>query len=504
VKHTRLFLLVFLFPVLAAGQTPTLVQHVSCPNSGPLGDGIGGPQSSTPTYKCPLPELTQSGSALLLGFFANNSGGPTWTVSDDKGNTWTKATSTVDGSGNIVAVYYALNVAAGTHVLSVKSSAQTNGFVAVSASEYYNVATSSALDTSNCNAGPSSTTISAGSITPSTSGDLLWQWAAQPNIPANSTNVGAVTSFSAGTIPASSWLLNGTDIFDGDAVQAAVYNSTAAITPQFTSGTAQPFDSCVMALKAASAGNPPTNSFRIVHMLHQALHPGAPQTFPLQFPTSGNLLIASFMAGSNQITGISSTPSNTWTATGSPTIQGSDVFSQIYYVANASKANSMTISVSRSATGDATIIFYDVTGAALSPLVNNQGEVGSQPTIVGSITTCSACITPTTVTGGNELIVGNTGQSWGTVVAVSGPSGALLDTATFDGNSVNGPEDVDQNNGWFHAYTTSTSPVSVTFTYNTDGTHAQGDWANTQAVFKPSSSVTQQPSPPTLLKAIVN
>jgi hypothetical protein len=190
---------------------PTLVQHVSCPNAGATGSGVGGAQKSTPVYLCPLPEPTQGGNAIVLGFISNNSGNPTWTVSDDKSNSWNLASSTTDSSGNIISVYYALSVVPGTHMLSVKSSAQTTGYLTVTASEYYNVALSSALDTSHCNAGSNSTSITAGSITPTASGDLLWQWAADANFD-------SVRSFGAGSQPGIGWQLNGTDIYYGNAV----------------------------------------------------------------------------------------------------------------------------------------------------------------------------------------------------------------------------------------------------------------------------------------------
>jgi hypothetical protein len=465
---------------------PTLIQHVSCPNSGATGSGVGGAQSGTPIYLCPLPELTQAGNALVLGFFSDNTGSPTWTVSDDKSNTWTLASSTTDSSGNIIAVYYALNVAAGTHMLSVKSSAQTAGYLTVSASEYYNVATSSALDASHCNAGSSSTSITAGSITPGTSGDLLWQWAAD-------ANVASVNPFTAGTQSAVGWQLNGTDIYFGDAVQAGIYNATAAINPTFTSGTAEPFDSCVMALKAASAGAAPTNAFRIVHMLHAQMSSSGTSPYEMQFPTSGNLLVLSFISGSTTVTGITSNPSNAWSSTGAAASYGSQVVSQMYYAANATTSNSMTLSVSwgSGATG-LTYMLYDITGAATSPFDKDSGgQTGNQANIVTSLTSCNGCLSPTGVSGGSELIIGNIGNAWDTVTAITSPSGALFDTATYTGNSVNGPEGVDQNNGWFHYYDSATSALTATWTYVTGSTQ-EGSWAGRVAAFKPASSGTQQ------------
>jgi hypothetical protein len=484
---------ILLWCSLGWAQTPTLVQHVSCPNAGATGSGVGGAQSNAPVYSCPLPEPTQGGNAILLGLFSDNTGSPTWTVSDDKSNTWTLAGSTTDSKGNIIAVYYALNVAAGTRMLSVQSSAQTAGYLAVSASEYYNVAASSALDTKSCDAGSSSTSITAGSITPGTSGDLLWQWAAN-------ANAAALASITVGSQSNITWQLNGTDIHDGDATQAGVYNSTSAINPTFTSGTAEPFDSCVMALKAANAGNAPTNPFRIVHMLHAQMSSSDSSPYAMQFPTSGNLVVLSFISGDTTISSISSTPANTWSSTGAAVSYGSQVASQIYYAANASTSNSMTLSTTLSGgiTG-LTFMMYDFVGAATAPFDKDSGgQSNNQAGIVSALTTCSGCLTPTAA---NEAIIGNFGQAWCTSTGINSPSGALFDTATYTGNSVNGPEGVDQNNGWFHYYDPGTSAITATWA-ETCGNTQEGSWAGRVAAFKAAQSGTQV-LPPTGLTAVV-
>lgn len=493
-RYFLLLLAVSLGSPLYRAQTPTLVQHVSCPNSGELGSGIpSGPQSSAPVYQCPLPEPTQAGNAILLGLFSDNSGNPKWTVSDDKSNTWTLAGSTTDSNSNIVAVYYALNVAAGTRMLSVKNSGGTNGDIAVSASEYYNVATSSALDAHSCSAGASSKIISAGSVTPGTAGDLLWQWAAD-------ANSAAVSSFAAGSQSNIAWQLNGTDINASDATQAGVYNATAAIDPTFTSGTAVPFDSCVMALRAASAGNPPSRAFRIVHMLHaEMINTISP--YPVEIPTSGNLFVISFSSGGNTITTITGTPLNTWTSTGGPTNPDNQTYypdQQVYYAANATPSNTMTLNIGQAGSSPGTtFMIYDFVGAASSPFDGDSGgQEGDQaPNPVTQLTTCSGCLTPSSA---NEVILGNVGQDWCTATGVVSPSGALFDSATYTGNSVNGPEPVDQNNGWFHYYDAGTGALTATWSY-VCGTYAEEGWSGRLTAFKGAPG--NQPEPPTNVKA---
>jgi uncharacterized membrane protein len=458
------------------GASPTLVQHVTCPNSGPIGGGVGGYNSPTPSYNCPLPEPAQQGNALVLGFFSDNSGSPTWTITDDKSNTWRQARSTTDNNGNIIAVYYALNVAAGTRMITVNNSGGTAGYLAVSASEYYNVASLSALDAGSCYAGSNSTSITAGNITPTTSGDLLWQFAAN-------ADAAAVSSFAGGSQSNITWALNGTDILTGDATQAGVYNATATINPTFSSGTSQAWDSCAMALKSASAGTAPSRPFRIVHMLHAQMPDTASNPFPVQMPTSGNLIVVSFISGGNTISSMSSSPANTWQQTGPALVWGVTA-TQMYYAGSAATSNSMKFSFNNAGTlTGSTMMIYDITGAAASPLdVDSGGQDGDQHSIVNSLTTCSNCLTPSAP---NELIVGNFGQAWCTATGITAPNGGYFDVATYNGNSINGPEPVDQNNGWFHYYDSGVSPLSATW-IESCGSEAETDWSGRLAAFKPA------------------
>jgi hypothetical protein len=492
-KQTILLLLVFIFPAVASAQTPTLVQHVSCPN----GRQFANQQSSAPDYKCPLPEPSQAGNTLIVGVVGADAGA-TFTLSDDKSNSWTLVKSVVDGNNAYVAVYVATNVAAGTRFLNLHRSTVGADAVAMSASEYYNV---SGADASSCNSGSNSTTITSGSMTPSVSGDLLWQWAI--NAGGGGSTPNSVSSFTVGSQSNITWQFNGTDIYDGDAVQAGIYNSTSAINPTFTSGTAETFTSCAVALKAGTAGNAPSQSFRVLHMLHQQMPQSAPNPWPIQFAASGNLVVVSYISGGSLITSISSTPSNTWSSTGSAAGGASiTAASQIYYSPNTSTSGKMSILFTRdNSASDATYMVYDFAGAASSPFdVDSGGQTGNEPNIVGSLTTCSGCLTPSST---NEVIIGNQGQNWCTAIGVSAPNGGLFDVATDTVNSVNGPEYVDQNNGWFHYYNSNTSAITATWAENC-GSNAESAWAGRVAAFKAGSSITQQPAPPTQLTVVVN
>jgi hypothetical protein len=467
-------------PIETSG-TPTLVQHVSCPNS----RNTGNPRSSKPDYICSLPEPSQAGNALIVGVVSAYAGA-SFTLSDDKSNIWILVDSVIDNNGDYVAIYVATNVAANTRSITFHRSTNADD-VALSASEYYNVATSSAVDAYNCNGADSnSTTITAGSIAPTLSGDLIWQWAVNTGGGGGLPN--SVSSFAVGSQSNITWQFNGTDLYDGDAVQAGVYGSASPINPTFTSGTSADFASCVVALKSASAGNAPTSSFRIVHMLHQQVPNSAANPYLVQFPTSGNLIVDSFVAGGSTISNISSSPANTWSSTGAAAgSSANNATSQIYFAGNATASNQMTISVSHTTSTGDTHMLYDIIGAATSPFdVDSGGQAGDQASIVTSWTTCSGCVTPTAA---QDIVMGNVAQNWCTSTNVTAPSGGLFDAATDSGNGVDGPQSVDQNNGWFHYYDSATSPITVTWT-ETCGSTAESSWAGRVAAFKSATSAS--------------
>ena len=483
---------------LGWAQTPTLVQHVTCPDS----RNTGNAQSSSPVYTCPLPEPAQAGNTIIVGVKSYNTG--SFRVSDDKSNSYGSAkVSVVDDNSAYLAIYVATNVIGGTRTISLSETSVNSDFTEVSISEYYNV---TAVDVAHCSGWTSgySSTISAGSLTPTVSGDLIWQFAINSGAGGSSPN--SVTSFSAGTSPGGVfWQLLGTSLHDGVAVQAGIYNSTAPITPQFTSGSSEDWSSCAVALKPGTAGAAPTSPFRIVHMQHEQVHAGDPSPVAIEFPSSGNLVILADASGATAIssicdgaTGTGSCPGtslNTWANTGAMSGSAANTAgSQIYYAGNATTSNTLTLrTVLSGAVSDSTMMMYDIVGAASSPFdvdscssgaYSNVSCGGNQTTNAFSFTTCSGCLTPTGVTGGSEMILGTHQWNWGTATAVTTtPSGGLFDAATDTGNSVNGPEYVDQNGGWFHLYTSATTPISNTYTMSL-GSTPESWWGGRLAAFK--------------------
>jgi len=473
--------------------TPTLVQSVWGPNSGSGEGGANWPGSPSFYYSIEYPEPTQPGNLLICAAFGYAHFSATYSISDDKNQTWTLAGSNFpyqSSSDNIVSIWYVANNAGGTRQVKVTASDDVGGYVAVHCMEFYNVATANPVDgTPNCNS-VTATTLTGTSTGTLTSGDLIL-------LESFNDNVAPTASFTAGSQSNIAWALDAADYLDGYAGQYGVYSAATSFTPQMTTGTSNTYTSCQVAFKSASAGTAPTQSMRIVHLGHFAMLPsGTTQT--LGFPSSGNLLVASFTGGGDSISGITSTPGNTWKSTG--TVAGSPAFSatsQIYYAGNASTATTETVAITRTGTLEPdTVLIYDITGASTSPFdTDSGGQSATQNSEVSSFTTCTTCLTPSTA---SDIVILNANQIYCTGTAITAPSGAVFDAAVATLNSINGPQPVDQNGEWAHFYDTNASGITATWTMSCN--QAESGWAGRVAAFK---SAQNQPLPPTGVKGAV-
>lgn len=480
----------------AVAQTPTKVQAVYCPNSGVAGSGTGGSQTNG-VYICPFAEPTLSHNFISVNlFYAPASSPQTLTVSDSAGNTYTQDVTSTTANSNTQQIYHLANAAAGiTYVkLSFSGGSTSTGFVNVIISEWYNVAASSPLDVASCNSA-TSTSVTAGSMTIGTSGDLVVQHVF-------SDNSASATSFAVGSQFTTN-LFAASDLNDGAALEYGTYSSTGSLNATFSQVPGHPFASCAAAFKPESSGTAPSGN-RIQMVSHAQAGVGASSTFRLQVPMSGNLFVISALNGDDVITGLSSSPSCNWSTVGQPYTDAQGFNStQIYYAIGCSGSNTLAITVTTSGSdnGD-TYMIYDVTSPNSWTFDKDSGgKNGNQNTIASSLTTCSGCLTPTASSTG--IAFGNFGEDSCTATGLTGssPSGAIFDSATYTGNSVNGQQNVDENNGWMH-YPYASSSGAITTTYSESCAIAQGYWAGRVAAFKAAGS-SDQPLPPTGLTAVV-
>lgn len=483
-------LLLLLLPLGVSAQTPQLVQTVYCPNSTTWG-GVGAVTNGV--YTCPI-NPTLAGDFIVVHTFWNPNSTTTATLTDSASNSYTQDITNGTANSNVQRIYHLANVPAGITYVKISFSDTTQpSKVGVIVSEWNNVATSSPLDVAQCNSG-TSTTITAGAGTIGTSNDLVIQHLF-------SDDYNPSGALSAGSQSGITWAFGVTDRNDGAGFQWGVYGSTGSFDPTFTQGSNHEFASCFAAYKTASSGSTPSGN-RILSVTHDNTPVTYSSPYVMQVPLSGNLQVISFLGGTTYISGISSTPSCTWTPTG-PVFHSAapDNETQFYYATNCT-GNSVVISATMDGpTEGDTFMIYDVTGPNPWSLdIDSGGETGNIGSQQSTITTCSGCLTPSTSTG---VAFANFGQDFCTATGLTAPSGGVFDTAVYTGNSNNGAQSVDENNGWAHLFY-GANPGPLTFTFNeVCSNNPQGYWAGRVAAFK-TAAASSSPNPPTNLTAVVH
>lgn len=481
-KHSRLLFFAFLFAPLAWAQTPVLVQHDASSNT------RDNAMSSPYCYVYFLPNATLAGNAVVVGItFESN---PKLTVTDDKSETYTVEKTYYDSADNqSMAIAAFFNVVGGARQISACFNADPGGYVQAVATELANV---TAFDVATSGNSGSGTSVTSGSGSPTVAGDLVYQLTMSLNF----SSFPNQTSFTPASQSNIAWSLLSADTADGMAAEYGVYSSTAALNPAMTLGTAQHWASLAVFLKAGQTGSVPTG-MRIVHLDHESLSSNSSNgsvqfTNPTHFqiPSSGNLIVGMEGGGNGaeNVTGVQDSQSNSWAQAGATYTQGTTVI-QTWYAANAATAGNLTVTFDWSGTsGDFNILFYDVAGASTSPLDATGGAGGNQ-TSYGNLTP-GFTVTPA---GDGELIFADVLVYYNTVGGMT-QSGQLFDADWFSGEATSGPEPLDQNNGWGHMFSTSTSPVNFTWSplFGSD-VGAFGTWASMAAAFKPASLV----EPPT-------
>ena len=441
-------------PPPAAGASPTLVQHAS--GSSSQGYGLS-------RYVIQLPNGTLAGNCIIVAFqYASAS--PAISVTDDKGDTYISGVTHTDYN-QIVNIYYALNVAAGARVITISFSGATPNYVTGMASEFNNIATSSAIDAST-SADGSGTTIAAGSMTTIAAGDLIYQFAVQ-----DSTS-SPIASWTQGLSP---WTLLSADVLDSTAAQYQVQASVGTINPAFSMSPAYNWNTAAIAFKSAPAGTVPRTGIRVVRAQHLAFpaYRGSPTT--INFPCTGNLIVPSWIGvEGHDLTALSDSNSNTYSPTGAAFGSGTSGDNQIYYAANAACSTTMTLTVTTTGTdiSGSTLIVYDIAGAAASPFDSAAGRATASGSNTGGGDIKGCTIAPST---SNGLVITSFGEQSSNATAVS--PGNFLSFTTSPEPS---PWPVDQDNGWGIEYNSTAGAITFTWTVNA----AANNWASIAVAFK--------------------
>jgi hypothetical protein len=416
-------------------RTPTLIQHVATATNR---DSL---QNGNPYY-ISLPNRTGAGNALIIAVSYPFAAGRTVVINDDNSNTWVLGATTPANPANnqiVSRIYYALNVAAGTQKVTVSFDAPLFGFQA-NVSEFYNVATVSAADGNSGNAASSAPSVTAGSLTTTGTGDLVYSYAFDTN------NTESITGFTAGA----GFNLLSADVLLGSVSQYAVQTSPGSINPAVTvsGGNSNSFNAVALALRSAAAGTPPPPGIRIVHVYHAFDNRAG---VGLQFPSTGNLLVGNTAFSEQQvnISSISSTPSNTWAK-----LQHGNG-PQMWYAANAATGQNLRITPTMLQYPGVTFVFYDVAGAATSPYDSVAGTPFTWKSNTNNSDLLNLPVIAPSTSG--ELIFAIMNDGVGPAIGMVG-AGFTLDTITYGGEVDR--DNFDNADGYAHYYSSSTSSVS--------------------------------------------
>jgi hypothetical protein len=428
----------------AQTPNPQLVQWTSTENTGNFVVTGGG------TYDIRLPQGSQAANCLVLFGTAHTFTGE-GRVTDNLGNKWSQGPSVTSGT-QLAFSFYVTNIVADTRVVHW-SPANDTTLVSLSLYEFANCANSSVLDKSSTHSG-SGTTITAGSLTPTASGDILIQW----TYINGTVSDGAVSAFTVGSQPNIAWRLGTSDLGDAVAMQWGVYNSTSAINPtmrQTTSGDTA-FLSIALALKTSTSGNYRPPGVRVIGIQHldtSLTGNGSPLAIP--FPTYGNAVCAGLYGSSTNVI-------NTWTDNFGNIYEPAIISNQfghylsIYCASNAKTGGGMILTLTTSSLGAVdTIFLYDIVGAATT------GMIGRTVTFGGVAPNHDPISLPTLSPVQSQdlflFALGNDGNS------VSWATGIYYVSTTFTGESGNNVP-VDRNDGFAVFY--SDAMLSVTPTWH--------------------------------------
>lgn len=465
----------------AGGAIPTYANNGSgCPiNTVP-----GGPSDSVTGYNCPLPNPTGAGNLLVVWVRYNNNNTPTVTVSDNVGNSYLQAASCSDASnGNTMSrLYYAQNVKAGASLVNASFSSSSS-YVQMQPYEFYNVATTAALDQAVCQAS-SGTSISAGPLPGlGASGDLVVQFGL-------ADNGVAIGSCSTGTQSNVTWKMRAALVAGPEPMcfQYGVYGATSAFNPTMTFNKNVNYVSLAAAFKASSTGTPPPSGIRVAYVQHD--DGGAEQnpSFSALLPVSGNLIAELTTAGCSQNTLSScayptnlSDGTNAWNLVGSVYTStfldgGRTAVGSIWYSKNVS-AGLYPLSISMNAVAGRPYplswIMFDIVGASPNPLDLGFGGNGNGlASISTNSTTTSPIVTFTAAPSAqNEVILTQAGYDYNTFLGLTSPAGAQFLASTYTTES-NWTWD-DLNGGWGIFYNGS-STAAETWTWTHDNSNQIG------------------------------
>ena len=494
-------IILLLAPCVLQAQTPALSQAAG--KAGISGNENGAAKDFE-FYMDPAGyprAVSQGETVFMMGSWPS---GNNPTMSDDKSNNWAAVPSCADSTGTTHGIFYAVNAAAGTSVVTEShSSAIKNGVF--DWAHFYNMSTSASgfVDGSSCKTGviPASNTapnISGTAYTVGTSGDLVLTC-----VYVEQGALGAPNAISSITWPSGFTGLS-EDVSYGHACAYGI-STAGSFTPTFTvaQGSHNTFTIMSAAFKGGSGGTAPGNGAAVVlsEMLYNAASGQTVSNVYLPCPANTSAIVIGADAG--DITAVSD-GSNTWS---SVAVSG-NYYGPFYYVNNPaiSSPNSYKVSISFRSSGNYSLSgLYCVTGTnGLDTAVTTQNGATS----LNASATNNTC----NPSGGTCMHISSLGTSApADLVFDAGAFGEGPATSCITGKCVfdyvgsttwqNGDgESYANGDVMAHYYAPSASTVS--FDYNVGSGVSTGS-AISLAFLQTNSQSSNPPAPPTGLTAVV-
>lgn len=419
-------------------------------------------------YKFTLPNPVGSNNAIVLAVSYPSGTAPS-SITDDKGNTWsTTAAVTADpGAGNTaLKVYVLASALAGTEVITVGFASSVQP-CKVWITELYNV-TATVNGTTQASNVNSVNVISPGTFTPTNNnangGNLVLAYMCSVN------NSGTTNPFRI--CAATGYSLNDADISWNtgagmpNASQFYLQSASAATVPSFdlaNGGTADTYNVAALALSIGSQGTPKPAGIHIDRILYFSTNSNAAtQTF--QIPATGNCGVTAGFSSTTApptITSASDSDGNTWskesTNAGFPTFLLGANLTQ-------NPGRSLTV-VFGSASNNLQLVYYDVSGAATSPLAATAGNSASANNLTSIAN--QPDITPLQANG---LVIAYMQIGLGPASTATSPSGAVWDLVNYTGETDS--SNMSWGNALGHLYNSSTAAQNWTWTITSQASNS--------------------------------
>jgi hypothetical protein len=399
-----------------------------------------------------FPNKTGAGNLQRLWITYPTGNAPT-SITDGSSDVWTPVNVCTDSYlGLDHAMWIVAGATAGKTSATVNfSSAGTDGTDQLTAgyAEYYGIATSSPADQISCTPDISTALAGAGSMTPSTNGQLI-----DAECVGMAAGVFPSDDWSDAYIPASAQFVN-TENHLGKMSMSFIQATEAAINPtmDIIGGT---YANCAAtSFKAsAGAGTAPSGMY-IAHGGYYGQFMTSTATYVL--PTSGNLMIVG-STDLNEYGAVSDDNSNSYTS-----IFGTDYYPKLSYASPFTPRNNLHLTMGIGSSPNQFFSYWDVAGAASSGAYDtSNSSVGTQGALP---TSCGQNAAKTDITGAtvvpstsNGLVIGLGNFGCGPPCAAAAPTGAFLDAVVYPG--AGDGNEFDNGDGWIHYFNPNTAAVT--------------------------------------------